>query len=37
MLDDHKLAMNDMLISENNLLPLYNNFLGGHASYEDAP
>jgi hypothetical protein len=30
------LAVNDMLIPKNNFLPLYNNFLGGPASCEDA-
>jgi hypothetical protein len=36
-LSNFKLAVNDMLIPENNLLPLYNNFLGGPASCKDAP
>jgi hypothetical protein len=30
-------VVNDMLIPENNFLYLYNNILGGLASYEDAP
>jgi hypothetical protein len=36
-LSNFKLAVNDMLIPKNNFLPLYNNFLGGLASCEDAP
>jgi hypothetical protein len=37
MLSDIKLAVNDMLITKNNFLPLYNTNLGGLASCEDAP
>jgi hypothetical protein len=34
---DLKIAVNDMLIPENNYLPLYNNFLGGLANCEKYP
>jgi hypothetical protein len=36
-LGNFKLVVNDMLIPENNSLPLYNNLLGGPASCKDAP